>query len=733
MRRTLFLLTFTLSMAAVAADEQPPQRDFGFRPLEIYDFKPGTSQLSIADLNGDGRDDVIFANNHASRLEILLRKAESEDSSNDGELPQLDKQFEDKGFIVDQSLKVVRVHDMNGDGRLDLVTFGHALGILIRYQQADGSFGAAKRIFLKNPSEVVTLKVDDLNDDQHNDLLVSYRDRAEIYWNHTERPFLEHKTIPFSDNKSLYAELADVNNDGKTDLLFHFNSAQSPLRVHLNLGSGHFGIEQPVYLPPIKYLEHISSEHAPAQIGTVLRNRMAFRLYGFEEVEQSPLLESLEVTPGRIGLEGASRKDPAPWICRDFNSDQNDDLLIAAPELSQLHLYLSDQNGINPEPQRIGSLSKITHLSQLANGDLLVISQAEKTAAIHAATHLEQFPSILPIPGEILAGSTLAGSDLCWFTVKNSDKKHELIRFNAADQTQKRYPLDLKNGPDDMMVFQLSDEQVAILLFIPYDKPKMFILEGGDQLTEITSDQFRALAHRITRYNIGLDAPGDGSGLVVAQGAIARRFEWTGEQFDVAQQYNSENEQGDVVASCPYTLQDGQQGLFMYDRHSNDLIYFADQSSEWGKIHVPDASSTTYSIVQLKHTKRDILALLDRNGISQIRSNGTRLSTRMVAEYLSPQENPMIAYWRSVKLASPPRPMAALIDPVNRTVELMSYNEDKLKQEIRFEVFLESDFAQPMEGVGAEPHEIDSGDLNGDNIGDLIILCQDKLLIYLGE
>ena len=50
-----------------------------------------------------------------------------------------------------------------------------------------------------------------------------------------------------------------------------------------------------------------------------------------------------------------------------------------------------------------------------------------------------------------------------------------------------------------------------------------------------------------------------------------------------------------------------------------------------------------------------------------------------------------------------------------------------------FEVFLIPDFSDSSSSRSVEPHDLESGDLNGDGIGDLVALCQDKLLIYLGE
>ena len=80
MRTTSILLTAILLASAAGANEQEPQRDFGFQPLEIYEFDNGTSRLIIEDINNDGLDDILFANNHISRLEILVRKAAFEET-----------------------------------------------------------------------------------------------------------------------------------------------------------------------------------------------------------------------------------------------------------------------------------------------------------------------------------------------------------------------------------------------------------------------------------------------------------------------------------------------------------------------------------------------------------------------------------------------------------------------------------------------------------------------------
>lgn len=723
------LLVGLLCAAAHPKELDQPPRDFGFQPLEIFKFEKGTGNLIVDDINGDGLDDILFANNHVSRLEILVRTANAEET--DG-LPTLDDRFDNKGMIVDQALKVLRVADLDNDGRLDIITFGTAIGLQLRYQQQDGTFADPERIFIKDPSSVTTIQVGDLNGNGKKDILVSRRDQADLHWNTETRPFQEKKTLTFSTDRSYYGDIADINSDGVADLAYHFNSNRNPLRIRYGKGAGLYGTEQPIDLPPRQYMDILQPEGSEPQIGMVLRNRLAFRTYSFAEKEQPPLLESQEASPARIGLEGTNKKVPPAWVAADFNSDGYDDLLIAAPELSRLHLYSGGIDGLDPEPRRIDTLSGVTRISRMANGDILVVSKKEKIAALHSAEDIGRFPAMLKTPGDVLAGCAIESGNDCWFICKNEDKELQLARLEQDGARVSVYPLNLKNDPADLLAFQLPGGRIGLIFFMPYDTPKMYLFTEVT-LEALTSESFRALAQPLALSNIRLDTPGDGSVLIVSQGEIARRFEWMGDRYEATRQFNPENPRGELIASCKYQLLDGSSGTLCYDRDSGNLVHFDAEGDGWGKIHIPDAAQTVFALAQLRNKDRDTLILLDRSGLNEIMGNGMRLAPVSKAEYISPSEDPMIAYAKAVKLGAPPRPMIALVDPANRAIELVSLIDNKLTKELLFEVYLTSDFVNRKQKRGTEPHDVGSGDLNGDGIGDLVVLSQDKLLVYLGE
>ncbi|WP_372846321.1 FG-GAP repeat domain-containing protein [Pontiella sp.] len=718
-----FALLLTGVAIASAAAAEVPQRDFGFRPLEIHTFKHGTTRLIVTDLNNDGLDDLLFANNHVSRLEILMRKPGAKSL---GDLPELKECFEDRGMIVDQGLKALRVGDLDGDGLKDLVTFGTSIGLQLRYQRADGSFKTPERIFAKDLADVTTIQLGDLNGDGRLDILLCRHDKADLLWNAPAKPFTEKKTLTFAADKSFFGDIADINNDGIPDLAFHFNSASNPLKIRFGKGGGLFGIEQPLDLPPRHYMDILQGEGAEPQIGMVLRNRLAFRTYGFTRKELPALLAAQEASPGRIGLEGTNLKSSPAWIAHDFDNDGFDDLLVAAPELSRLHLYSGAAEGLDPEPKRIDTLSEVVRLSRMPNGDVMVVSKKEKIAAVHSAADLERFPTILKTPGNVLAGCQ------DWLICKNDEKQLLLTRMEQDGHQPASYPLDMKNDPDDLLAFALPEGKTGLIFFMPYDVPKMMVFADGT-LEEITSESFRALTQRLSLSNIRLGNADDGSSLVVSQGALARRFEWKGDRYEATRQFNPENPRGELIASCGYGLLDGASGNLFYDRNSGDLVHFAADGDDWGKIHIADANQTIFDLVQLRNPERDVVVLIDRGGLNTIVGNGSSLDVVPTGEHVSPSENALLAFAKLVRLGSPARPKIALIDPSNRAVEILDQENGALEMQLAFEVFLTSSFADTGKNRGTEPHDIESGDLNGDGIGDLVVLAHDKLLIYLGE
>lgn len=728
--RRLILALFLCASADAWAEQEESVRDFGFRPLEIYRFKNGTKELVVEDINNDGLDDVIFANDGDSRLEILVRKKDA--ASKEGRLPVLEETFENRGMIVDQSLGAVRLVNLNDDNRTDILTFGNTLGLQSRIQGKDGVFVRPEKIYIENQKDVIAIQADDIDRDGMADIVVARRGELEILWNDRKQPFRRREKLPLSDETCLGLEIVDVNGDGDLDLLVYFGSADVPLKVRLGNGRGGFGLEYPMELPPMRFtcLLPGGSGVAP-RLGGVLKNGLGIRLYGFSKQTQPVLLQTEEIVPQMIALTGGGKKGAPAWAVADFNSDGYDDMLVAAPELSQLHLYSGCREGLKVKPEEIDTLSAVDSVDRLAGGDLLVVSRVEKTAAIHSAKELSRFPAVVKLPGEAVVGTCLRGRERMFFVCRGEDRNPVLVESGRDGVEPVSYPIDLKNDPDSMMALDLGDDGVGIIIFRPYETPVMYRIVDG-AVKNVGVADFRALSYTLKKSQVSF-CGADDKLLVISHEKTARTFEWLDGRFLVKRQFNPGNDNAQVVASCRYA--GGDEGTMIYDQESRDLTWYSDDVAEKPvKVNLRQVFPELSGLVCLKSGKSRILAVIGNKNIGLVVSGSERIILEPGAEYMSPSEEPSIMMIKDVFVGAM-RPALAVIETANRSLELLSVSKDgsDLRKELIFEVFLDAGYTSRSTRYSQEPHDIESGDLNGDKTGDLVLLIHDKLLIYLGE
>ena len=236
---------------AFAARGETATNSFGFSGHEIYPIDAGINQLHAADLDGDGLNDLIVVNNLRTKINLLYNQTGKTNRADAtparkleiNELPP-DARFRIDSIPTDERIAALAVADLNGDGRPDLVFYGDAKDLEIIYNQGTNGWSDPKRWHIEDGHmDGNSLVVGDLNGDGLPDIVL-LGDNGTLYFlpQQPDHTFGEPQKIPYSGTpKSV--QIADVNGDGRKDLLLVDWDSPTPFRFRLQNAAGQLGPE----------------------------------------------------------------------------------------------------------------------------------------------------------------------------------------------------------------------------------------------------------------------------------------------------------------------------------------------------------------------------------------------------------------------------------------------------------------------------------------------------------
>ena len=246
--------------------------DGTFQPRTDYQVGFNPFFMAAGDLNGDGAPDIVVANSNQLSVSVLLNNGNGTFiRQNDlytgqvGPLAVADFNGDGKGDLIEVALGFVSLYlgngdgtlrppalypvagvplqlavtDIDGDGRLDIVTFGDPMSILLG--NGDGTF----RPRLDSPSSGAPTVLGDFNGDGVTDLATGGWNSVNIQFgngNGTFQPPLNYGAGlgPTADSAfSVGLVAGDFNHDQKDDLVVT-NSGDKDISVLLNSGDGTF-------------------------------------------------------------------------------------------------------------------------------------------------------------------------------------------------------------------------------------------------------------------------------------------------------------------------------------------------------------------------------------------------------------------------------------------------------------------------------------------------------------
>jgi len=228
--RVLFGCAFlSVILPARAADSDTnncPSR-FGFQYPEIFPIDNQMSQLRVADLDGDGLNDLIIVNNARSKINLLYNQTGKTNITprlqlvgrkEINELPA-DARFRIESIASEKRIASLVVTDLNGDGKPDIAYYGDPKELIVLYNEGAKGWSPPQRFAIEDGQLTPNgLSAGDLNGDGRTDLVLLGEGCVYLIAQKEDHTLGEPEKIPMSGNvKSV--QIVDIDGDGKQDLL----------------------------------------------------------------------------------------------------------------------------------------------------------------------------------------------------------------------------------------------------------------------------------------------------------------------------------------------------------------------------------------------------------------------------------------------------------------------------------------------------------------------------------
>lgn len=186
--------------------------------------------IAVADINGDGKPDIILANNNNNTVIIFTNAGGGILVSN-------------ASYSVGNNPQEVLAQDINGDGKPDIITADGSGGTLTVLTNAGGTFPVAHTFVVVNANSFPqSFAIADINGDGKPDLIAGDQndDLIEVLTNAGGGIFVSNAVyatgIPADQFGPAWLVAADFNNDGKMDIAC--GNLDTIVNVFTNAGNG---------------------------------------------------------------------------------------------------------------------------------------------------------------------------------------------------------------------------------------------------------------------------------------------------------------------------------------------------------------------------------------------------------------------------------------------------------------------------------------------------------------
>jgi hypothetical protein len=742
-----------------------------FTGPEIFPIDQTISLLHAADLNGDGLNDLVVANNLRSKIMLLYNQTGKTnlkavvDSSQPLEINQLPpgSRFRIDSIPVDEHISAMVVTDLNGDGKPDIAFYGDGKDLEVVYNQGTNGWSDPKRWHIDNGrTDANALAEGDLNGDGRADLVL-LGDNGSLYFlpQLADHTLGEPQKIAYSGTPEA-AQIVDVNGDGRKDLLLVDWDSPMPFRFRLQGASGQLGPEIYFKSPPIRsYTADNLEGDAKNYVVTIAQSSGRAEVSQFIRKPAEPLSGAFR--QGQFQILPLTKTDAAQRgvLWADVNGDGRPDLLVAQPDSGQISLYLQQPDGSLAEPQTFSTLAGVSQLAAAdwntdGKSEIFLLSQSENAVGV---TQFDKngrlpFPTLLPIDGKPLVmavGALRPGAKPALAMIVDQNGQRFLV-IRTADgkiRTQKLSETFTSN-PVAMAIQDVNQDGLPdLVVLIPYEKIKVLLQKSDGNFDEKDVDPPGGAMER--PWLTSVDVDGDGKPeLLLPQKNFVRavvleketetagatnRSEWV---FRVKDQINGSWSDSRIVGAT--ALRNGTNAapsIFLLDaEHGCLTLCERDAAGVWQvrrNVQLPVSDFNGVQSVSLGGPDTQSIAFLGQNAVAWMPLGGEVWNLEALDGYDTPIKDGNLNDVSAGDLNGDGRKELIFLETAKNYLDIVNFTrQHKLAPAVRWQVFEQHTFRGATDAL-PEPREALVANVTGGKKNDLVVVVHDRILVYPQE
>lgn len=756
-------------LPALTTQAEPATNRFGFTGPEIFPVDPVISDLRVADLDGDGLNDIVVVNNLRSKITVLYNRTgktnrvDTQKPAAKREINELppDARFRIESLASEKRISALVVADLNGDKRPDIAYYGDPRELVVIYNQGSNSWSAPRRWPIEDGDLSSNgLTSGDLNGDGLTDLVLLSERHVYFLAQTPGHPLAEPVKIPVaSPAKSVL--VLDVDGDGRSDLLLVNWESQTPFRFRLQDGTGQLGPELYFTMSPVRsYWADNLEENEKVQVMTIAQSSGRATVWEFAHKPAEPL-DGFREGQFQVLPLNKTEKPRRGLLWADLNGDGRADLIVAEPESGRLAVHFQKPDGTLAEAKTFPTLMGVTDLAAAdwegdGKTELFLLSGDEKAVGIARLDENQRlpFPTLIPLDGKPLTlavGALQAGAKPTLAIIVDQDGQRSLVTRTADGKTRSQKLSDnFKSNPTTLVFHDADHDGLAdLVMLIPYEKVKVLRQLAGGGFDELDiappggslENPWLSLA----------DVDGDGrTELLLAQKNFLRAVVLKPEQapagstnkpawtFEVKEQINGAGSDSRLVGAAAIPRGTNvTPSLFLLDAERKVLtLCERDASGVWQtmrNVTLPVTEFTGLRPLALGGAAPNCVAFFGLNAVAWMGLSGETWELRPLDGYESPIKDGYLHDVVSGDLNNDGRKDLVFLETGKNYVDLVLFDANhKLVPGNRWQVFEQRTFRN-RGGEMPEPREAAVVDVTGDGKSDLIVLVHDRILVYPQE